>query len=146
MARAAAREPEDAPPARPGRAVCWAGIGLAALVAVGCVVGLRAQGLAGRGRVALARGNFHVAAGWLGQATEVDPLDAQIWGDLSQALAGSGSGGSLRAAIQARTRAVELCPMKSGHHLMLALLHDAAGDEDAAIAAARQRRSPATIS
>lgn len=141
MARAAARgeDPDQAEqPTRSGGAACWVGIGLAVLVATVCLVGLRAEDLAGRGKAALARGSFHVARGWLSQAVRVDPLDAETWGDLSQALAGSGSEGSLQAAVQARRRAIELCPMKSGHHLMLALLLDAAGDEEAAIEVARR--------
>lgn len=116
----------------------WAGVAVALTVLMVCAVGLRAQEIAGQGRKALARGSFSVARGWLTRAARLDPLDAEIWGDLSQALAGAGGDGGLQAAVQARRRAAELCPLKSGHHLMLALLLDAAGDAEGAIASARR--------
>lgn len=128
----------EAARARPRPWRCWSGLVLGLVVISACGVGLQAQSLAGQGRAALSRGAYTLARGWLTRAVRLDPLDAEIWGELSEALAGGGGEGNLRAAVAARRRAIALCPLKSGHHLMLALLLDVLGDEEGAIAAARR--------
>lgn len=122
-------------PARGGR--CWAGLVLALVVLIACAVGLRAQTLAARGRSELARGRYANAAGWLRQAAEIDPLDAEILADQAQAASGAGPGGVQRA-VELRLRVAELNPLQAGNYVALAVLYQAAGEDDSALAAARQ--------
>ncbi|MGD9495278.1 MAG: O-antigen ligase family protein [Armatimonadota bacterium] len=119
------------------RWLCWAGAALALLIIAGCGVGLRAQVLAGRGRLLMAQGRHAMAAGWLRQAVEVDPLDAELWAELAQASAGAGPGGVERAVV-ARLRAAQLNHLDAGNYLALAALYDAVGEVDSALAAARE--------
>jgi len=117
------------------RRLHWIPVVLGLVVIVGCIVGLRAQALANRGRALMAQGRYSIATGWLRRATQVDPLDADIWEDLGQAAAGAGRIGS---AVQARLRAAELNPNKAGNYLALAHLYDALGDGRSALRAAEQ--------
>lgn len=139
LALAAVRDVEDdgahGPARRHGR--CWAGLALALVVLIACALGLHAQMLAARGRAELARGRYAVAAGWLRQAAEIDPLDAEIIADQAQATAGSGPGG-IERAVELRLRVAELNPLQAGNYLALALLYQVAGESDSALAAARQ--------
>ena len=123
-------------PAR-GPGWCWTGIALTLGVLIACAVGLRAQMLAARGRAELARGRYATAAGWLRQAAEIDPLDAEILADLAQATAAAGPGGVQRA-VELRLRVAELNPLQAGNYLALALLYQAADRDDSALAAARR--------
>jgi len=113
----------------------WACAGLALVAIVGCAIGLQAQMLAARGRAAMAQGRYTMAASLLRQATRIDPLDAEIAGDLSDAL---GASGSLRSAVTERLRAAELEPTEAGNYLALATLHDALGDAENALASAER--------
>jgi len=138
LALAAARDAEGGDESTTRRPwLSWGGTALALAVVAVCGIGLRAQGLAGRGRALMAQGRYSMAAGWLRQAAEIDPLDAQIWEDLGQASAGSGPGGVERA-LQARLRAAEVNPLKAGNYLALASLYDALGDPRSALAAAER--------
>ncbi|MEA3403317.1 MAG: O-antigen ligase family protein [Armatimonadota bacterium] len=138
LALAAARG-EEAPgdEGRPRRWLCWP---LALALAGGAIaggIGLRAEVLAERGRALLGRGRYHMAAGWLRQAAEIDPLDAEIWEDLGQAAAGTRPGG-LERAVQARLRTAELNPLRAGNYLGLAWVYEALGEEESALRAARK--------
>lgn len=126
----------DASPGH-GRWRYWAGMGLALVVLLLCAQILRAQMLAARGREEIARGRYAVAAGWLRRAAEVDPLDAEILADQARATVGAGPGGVERA-VKLRLRVAELNPLHAGNYLALAMLYQAAGQEDSALAAARR--------
>lgn len=134
--RAAEDEAHTAPAAR-GPGWYWTGIALTLGVLIACTVGLRAQMLAARGRAELARGRYATAAGWLRQAAEIDPLDAEILADLAQATAAAGPGGVQRA-VELRLRVAELNPLQAGNYLALALLYQAADRDASALAAARR--------
>ncbi|MGC9318907.1 MAG: O-antigen ligase family protein, partial [Armatimonadota bacterium] len=134
LALAAARG-EEATPTAGSRARQWLYWPLAVMLAVGTVgagIGLRAEVLAERGRALLGQGRYRMAAGWLRQAAEIDPLDAEIWEDLGQAAAGTRPGG-LQRAVEARLRAAELNPLSAGNYLGLAWLYEAIGDEESAL-------------
>ncbi len=135
LARAEALPDTDDAPRRPAR--LWLGLVACLLVMGGCAVGLQAQGLADRGRAALARGSYRVAGGWLGQATKLDPYDPAILEELAQALAGQGTPASAQASVRTRQRVAELCPFRAGNYLGLAWLYDALGEPESAIASAR---------
>lgn len=135
LARAESLPDADDAPRRPAK--LWLGIIACLLVIIVCVVGLRAQGLADRGRVALARGSYRVAGGWLGQAAKLDPYDPAILEELAQALAGQGTPASAQASVRTRERVAKLCPFRAGNYLGLAWLHEAMGEPEAAIASAR---------
>jgi tetratricopeptide (TPR) repeat protein len=140
LALAAVRAAEDeAHPAPAARGPGWyrTGIALTLGVLIACAVGLRAQMLAARGRAELARGRYATAAGWLRQAAEIDPLDAEILADLAQATAAAGPGGVQRA-VELRLRVAELNPLQAGNYLALALLYQAADRDASALAAARR--------
>ncbi len=138
LSRAAALPTADDQPRPRVRAGWWAGALACLALVVVCSVGLRAQSLAATGRAALARGNYHVASGWLGQATGVDPLDADVLDDLAQALAGHRTPDAIRSAVQVRRRVAELSPLDSGNYLGMAWLLSVQGDADGAAAAARR--------
>ncbi len=115
--------------------LAWACAALALLALIGCAIGLQAQMLAAGGRAAMAQGRYTMAASLLRRATRVDPLDAEIVGDLSDAL---GASGSLRSAVTERLRAAELEPTEAGNYLALSTLYEALGEADSALASAQR--------
>ena len=135
LALAASRDDdaEDDQARRPWLA--WGCAALALVAIVGCAIGLQAQMLAARGRAAMAQGRYTMAASLLRRATHADPLDAEILGDLSDAL---GASGSLRSAVIERLRAIALQPTDAGNYLALSTLYDALGDADSALASAER--------
>ncbi len=138
LSLAAAREVPETERDAGGRAwTCWAGAALALVMLIGCLPGLRAQMLAERGRAEMARQRYRMAAGWLRQAAEADPLDADILQDLGQATAAWGPGGLARA-VEVRLRAAELNPLDAGNYLALSQLYRELDRQESALAAARR--------
>lgn len=116
---------------------CIGGALVALALLIVCGIGLRAQMLAARGQSELARGRYQTAAGWLRQAHEINPLDAEVLQDYAQAVAGSLTGGYARA-IELRLRTTELNPLDAGNLLALAELYDAVGEPTSAAQAAEE--------
>lgn len=135
LALAATREGSE--PIRPRRWLCAAAGGLALVAMIGCAIGLRAQVLASRGEAEIERGRYQIAAGWLRQAAEVDPLNAAIRHRLAQATAAAGPGGMQRA-VQERLELARINPLDAGNYLALAELYRELGEEASAASAAKR--------
>jgi len=125
--------------ARPRQAFAWLALAVSLLFLVAAGWGLRAQSLAGRGRVLLAQDRRSMAYGWLQKAARVDPLDAAIFEDMARAAIGSTvTSYDLWRAVEGRRRAIELCPLKAGNYLALAQLYESLEDFTSALVAAQR--------
>lgn len=131
---ASVRAGEECTLSRRWSSVAAAVIALVAVVA--CAVGLRAQMLLARGEAEIARGRHQMAAGWLRQAAEVDPLNALVRSRLAHATA-AGPGGFERA-VEERLRIAELNPLDAANYVALSDLYAALGDRESALNAARR--------
>ncbi len=117
--------------------LCWIGAAMLLVAAGAAGWGLRAQMLHAEGQAMLSRGRYQTAVPPLRRAAVLDPLDAEILGDLARAISASPLDGPQRA-VPIRLQAATLNPLDAGNYLALAQLYAALGEEQSAIAAARR--------